>query len=450
MAVIDLGEMAPMTGPPAPMPEPTVVAKTRWIRDVKVLALLLLSVGVLAASAAPLRPPMMLAALIPIGAPASVVVIGDRAIVIDGHNGHYEISAYALSRGARMWTAPIAADANSPGLSVTATTLMVTMYDDGAGSVLTQAYDLDSGGVLWSTHAFTGPTLPGGGVLALDTFGGSVANGGGGTHVNLLDQRTGAARWTVTIPGNCQVGYGGEPADIAVGLVELCVPTGELAVRDLDTGLVRARQHVDLFPTAGGALLTQPSVNVVDGLVLVGHDLGSRVGTGPIVNDGPTTEVDAYRASDLARLWTAQQTTDAAYFFPCGTNICQAGDGGGDAVLDPRTGRRIAGMAPPGEPARFFVPVADKPTTLVLVPAEKSPGPLDAEIVPYYVYPVPQGQLAQVPSSTDGLTWVARQTSAGLQPIQQLRGVRADSCLEISAYVVCSMPAHVLAVWHLP
>ena len=85
-----------------------------------------------AASAQAPAPPIAVVARVSVGLDASVVVLGDEAIVVEIRNERNEISAYRLAGGKLIWTAPLEVLASDVNIVTADGAVIVSMTDMAA------------------------------------------------------------------------------------------------------------------------------------------------------------------------------------------------------------------------------------------------------------------------------------------------------------------------------
>lgn len=150
--IIDLGEVAanaPGAGPdarPATVADRSRPAPSRRTPGVFVI-LIVLAFGV-SASAVPAGFGLRVAARIPIGVNARLMVVGTTAIVSDRRADVNEVAAYDLASGRSLWRAPLAGTSLNAQMYVAGSTVVVqTAHDVGYDQV--EAFALATGVRRW-------------------------------------------------------------------------------------------------------------------------------------------------------------------------------------------------------------------------------------------------------------------------------------------------------------
>lgn len=409
------------------------------------MAVLLVLLATGGAAMIPTRPRLTLVASVPVGVNGHMMITGPRLIVIDRIASHYEISAFSLPGGERIWRTRMAGSGAGPTI-VTTPSSVIVMMAGSAESSSAQAFNIRTGKLLWQEPDIAA-------ILHSDDdlFLFSSPADNNTSSLRVIDSASGEVRWSATIPPDCQTRLVNDgAATSSPGLIELCVNSQQLRVLDADTGEIRARVTVNLFPIyrtidSADLHLATPGVNAIDNLVIVLHD------------NYPTATLDAFNARDLTPVWSNVATTPSSFLYGCGPDICMIG-GGIQVVVDPVTGKWIPGATPAsigrGAGVESSIARDGAPTTLVIVPKGQTAAKAGRGAVADYVNPATEGQTVSVPAAADGLTWVARQvmTATGLmvEPLQLLHGVRADACVPISTYVACSTSGGTLKLWRVP
>ncbi|HEY1486775.1 MAG TPA: PQQ-binding-like beta-propeller repeat protein [Micromonosporaceae bacterium] len=407
--------------------------RNRWA-----IALAVALVTAIAASA-PIAGPARLAvaASIPFGQNAHLMIDGARAIVLDTRAAKDRISSYALPGGRLEWSTPVAGSAVNGDLEAIDGTVIVTLPSYNAPDDLVEAIDPGTGRTLWQKKVDSILVLPGG-LLVTEAVPARSA-----TTISLVSPHRGDSLWSATISTACQLSTANVPTETAAdGLVELCPETGELSVISLSTGHVQARRHIDLI--SQGLPQTLATVGIQGaGVLFVGPE------TIVALDRYPLMTISAFRTSDLKPLWSGLPMTADDRIETCGPDVCLGGDQTA-IVIDPATGRTI-----PGTQARTgsSTTVADD-SALIVVPdaatlAEISSG---VSIRPDGATPTPAGRSAAVPErgSDDGSTWIALATSTAIRLVQPLHGVAPNACIAIATYIACATGHGRLTIWGLP
>ncbi|MFE9691184.1 PQQ-binding-like beta-propeller repeat protein [Micromonospora sp. NPDC005806] len=308
--VIELGEMPhdekaePLPGPRRP-PGPTV-------RVAALCGAALLTL----AGAAPVahRPPG-----VPVPAPqgASFAIVAGRLVVADGpgtvgRDGRV-VTGHRLPGGESLWQFVLPAGDHVLGLSSVADVLLVTTSPAGAGDTISTALDPASGTVRWRQAGYPVPTESGGVLFEMPRADGT------GT-IRSVDLASGAARWSLPLPGN---GVAYRRGDRGVTEIVLVSADGRVAVHDAGSGTLR---HAGRVPPAADRV-SYRFTQVVADLLLV---------------DGGPGVVTAYGLDRLDRRWTVPvPLRSAAWFTDCAGVLCLHDESGGARTFDPATGRQL-------------------------------------------------------------------------------------------------------------
>lgn len=417
------------------------------------LAVPLLALLILVTAAAPPPPaPLRLAAHIPVGFDASVMVEGPNLYVYDIAEGHNGIRAYRLEDGALQWSASTAELATETTMSYIDGRVIVSMADTDARGEHTVAFDAATGQRLWTSDlgfavvtesgvlVESAPPPPGfnfPGTVPSETF-------------SLLDASTGRTRWSVDAPVNCLTDIAGRAGGPATVLVELCLNSARLTEIDLSDGDVAAARDVGLGDPEANLFqppadqMDDPELFVINGTVLVAHA------------DSPTPTVDAYDMNDLRQRWTGLSIAAPESLDPCGPALCVSDELATGSVVDPLTGKRI-GVIPPRNTA------TPGDGALVLVPLRQAASPSDVTPLPSIAAgtssPLPPARDSRSTLPAGNAIWLARwhvtETSSArlpagaATPIEFLPGVDALSCIEIAGYLGCTTTPDHISLWEL-
>ncbi len=414
-----------------------------WWRRARLAVPLCAVLFLAAASAQAPVSPIAVSARVPVGLDASVVVLGDEAIVVEIRDQQNEISAYQLTGGKLIWTSRLDVLASDVNIVTADGAVIVSMSDMAASGLHTQAFDARTGAHLWDARD---------GLLDLDDHDDLMLRTGdsdaGPMTVKRVDPRTGVVRWQTVVKQFCQYAFGNDPSlRLAAAFVEMCftdlgdssfsTDTPTLRVLDATTGVVKATRVLDLtrsgfFTMPDPNQLDTPELNVWNGAVLVAHA------------NVPQPTVDAFDVATLRPLWHGLAITAQDSLQPCGALLCVYRTNGIE-VLDPATGRRLPGPAP-------FDGARTTGSAYVLVPDE----PNIVAAGQLLVAQVPEGISVTVPTWSTGLVWLASVTygpAAGRstpEPIQPMRGVGPGACFEAGTYLGCSTSRDELSFWRLP
>lgn len=424
---------------------PTRRALRRLRPAVPILAVLLLARAAVAAPADPLR---RVARNVPVNIDASVMVAGGDLYVYDVDGLH----AYRLDGGAPLWSAPMTEVPTETAMSYRDGLLLVSMdATDDARAEHTVAFDGVTGHRLWASDLGFAEAVSGGVLLS------SAPPPPGynfvGTNLTetfqLLDARTGTARWSLEFDPDCLtsvVSAVGGPADT---LVVLCASTRELTEYGLADGLVRARRSVDLGDPGSNFLLPAADRLPVPQLAVVGDTIAVAHAHAPV------PAVDGYALGPLDRRWSGSLIMAGQTLRPCGARLCLVDASGGGPVVDPATGTRTGTLPDatgPADGSLVLVPqrggtVTPVPTVgagaSVVLPAGGTVGvdlrlPLNR----------PPGLSVVTPGTgTPGASaWLARWTGGGPLLIGSLPGAGAGSCAAAGGYLICATSGGI-TVW---
>ncbi len=435
MAIIDLGDVSSPSlleiSPPA-----RDTPRRRWAQ---VAALIAIVIATLVASAALPAPPMRLIASIPTDGATVLLVHGRQAIVIDGFADRARIRSYDLDSGTVRWSAPFAGDTASTYVAGTPTTVIASFDADMTdGTAASVAYDLRSGRQLWRQPGFAGDVLHDGGVIMTDVPEAIAGTRVGSGDIKVVEQTTGAVRWQEPVGVDCQVTMSDDSAAPRSSVIELCLNSGVMTVRDVATGALRAERAVRSPSTSGAS--EQVAIIAIGDLTIV-EDF-----------EALDTIVNAYHTGDATLVWS-HRTWPNVYYYPCDIHLCQNGDApSSNAVIDPRTGDVIPGLSvpvPPDDPPPTFGSGLSSTMLDILPDANARPIPAPGFFISY-TGSLPADLGVDVPVGLAGTTWVVRQEGGVLRPIQKLPGVIAQACVAVTTYVACSKPDKHLVIWHLP
>lgn len=438
MSVIDLGDEFAPDVEPSPRERHRSVRQDRVLRVVSLLVMLTVLLGASSLGPAAVLP---IVARIPAAPGATLLIAGTRAIVVEIAHGANRISAYGLDDGVRHWTTRLTVLATDVEVVTRDDIVYVSFASPRVTGDHTDALDMRTGEMLWHSEGELSATLPDSGAVLLTT-----PMPTGPSRLELVDRATGVPRWSVSTGRTCVDTTSDDTARAtAIGLVELCGADDTLSVRDLDTGRIRATRDIHLgtpFPVGPAAYrLNAFLLKVFGDIAVVGHSAH------------PVPVLEAYRADDLAPLWSGWPFAPEESLDRCGVNICVT-EGAGTIMLDPRTGIALPLDAAVSVTASGPVDVAGRPT-YVLLPARAEADATGTFATADFVTTAEDRTAVRIPDSAAGDTWVATRTgSAGprlvVTPIKLLHGVRADPCLMLDGYLACARSDNRLTFWQLP
>jgi putative pyrroloquinoline-quinone binding quinoprotein len=420
--MIDLGEIPKGAGT---VPVASRTIGTRWRRAILLGVLAVVSFAIVAASGTVAPGPLVVTARVPFGGIANVLVVGRHAIVADDRSGVGQINSYALPGGRPEWTDRVNGIADSSQVLVKGTT-MVAAFPGTPGSAMVEAFDLDTGRVLWQRSAAGIASVPGGIVIFADR--------GNFLDVSLVDPATGAADPTYEIPAGCDT----EPITDVAGnatdsLLSVCPDTGDLSVIDLTTGRVRASRNLHTPPIQGSTGAAVPGMRLIYAgpVTLIGLDRGRQF------------TVSAFRSSDLAPLAVGTPSSANDQFRQCGLDLCLSGIGQNGIIVDP------FGAVSVLRPATR--PLVGDSTALLLVQDGGDYATMRAGDLPADDTPVAAGESVQIVGDIDGgAMWIATGSASSVRLVQQLHGVEVSSCMSISGYIACVTSPGQLTFWQRP
>lgn len=445
MATIELGEIS--ASPPVE-PERHAPRQRPPSRGLRVGVLLLLSLLTMAGAA--VAPGPLPEAGVPARLGAGVFTGGDRLIVADPVNireNQQWLTAYRLSDGTRLWRVPMPLRGNAgPWTVVDGTLLMGAEW----GAVIpseTVALDLATGAERWRRLAWLDGVTPAGEALLWTRRLGDWTQGEErpGT-LRAVSLATGSERWSVPLPAGTvrayehDTGWSARRGDGRLRQLVTALPSGEVQVRDLDSGRVVRAARIP-GPETG-----RRNIEVAAGLVL---------------NHAGRDGVTAYALESLTPLWTLTRATNPREYgpLPCANLLCIYGETGGVRALDPRTGRvlwteqRRWGtllaaddrlIAVDGQASRAH------PRSLMVV--DPATGAVLRDLGVWNVLgPAPGGGLLAVRPGPQERTWVARldPETGTYRLLDRLRDVSGD-CQTGSGVLHCRRMNGSIGIWRLP
>jgi hypothetical protein len=433
----------------------------RFRLAIPVCALLFL----VAAASSPPAAPLRLAASIPVGVDASVMIEGSNLYVYDIADGHDRIRAFGLDGDGLRWSAPASELATETTMSYVAGRVIVSMADTDSAGEHTVAFDASTGKRLW-TSDLGYAVVAAGGVLVESAprppgfnYPGTVET----ATFRLLDARTGLTRWSVNVPNNCVTRL----SSSTTSLVELCLNSSRLTAVDLSDGHTAATREVDLGEPADNFFLPpanqmdEPQLVLIADTILVAHA------------NAPRPTIDAYAMSDLHVRWTGPAVVPGESIDQCGVDVCLSDGESSGAAVDLLTGQQIAAT-----PSRSATAPPDG--SLILVPIGQSTPPSVAAVL----RPIAAGHSATLPSARDEqlavrqtrpevggahpaagdvllatnamwlARWAAMDHQAGseagrVEQIEILHDVTAQSCVTTAGYLACTTAVDRISLWKL-
>jgi outer membrane protein assembly factor BamB len=420
VTIIDLGLILPeepveIESPPRPR------RRGRGRVSLLIAAIVLMVAG----SARPALSGVTVAARIPIGASARMLIQGTTAILVDRRDQRNELAAYDLESGRSRWRSTLDGDVLNAEMFLDGSTVVVVTDGDGDGD-LAEGFALSTGVRRWILQATTVTSIPAGLLVYQQNF--------RTTFAELVDPLTGRSRWHTTISDDCDVYLATDRSQtMSSGLLEVCQASKEIAALDLASGRVRAHVHTDLFPVQSALgrsrrLTNTPIRRGAPRLTVV--YLGD-VAVVTVPSRFPARTLAAFRTSDLALLWSGVAAISQNNVSSCGTDLC-VDTGVGVVALDRQTGRRVPPPASASDPEPVTSPL------VVVAPGQPSTST---------VTPVEQGDAVPLAGPGPGSTWIEVRDGTEVRPVEMLRGIGDASCSVIAAYVACATRTDQLTVW---
>jgi hypothetical protein len=396
------------------------LARVPRIVLVAVVALLLLG-----SAAPPPRSMLTLVAEAMVGTNAQIIIDGDR-MYVDSYDLRNTLSAYDLRSHRRLWSTD-QIEQPGEGLLLIGPTIVASSYNGSPGSTNTEAIDVTTGRLLWTSE--NGNALGAGrGVLlqtplAPDAF---QTGFGNPTGYHLVDPRTGRVIWSIRVPDGCVTTLTGtRPADL---LIEACVAADTIRTIDLADGRTVAQRSAPLGSGVDPAIvdpseqMTQPQLVVVGGTLLIAHA------------NVPVPTVDAYALDTLASRWGGLGEQFAQGISACGHEICFYQTPEVGIRVDVATGRSLGPADPmPGDDQ---VPVPEG--TLLAVGSDGKA----AAVIPTG----PEGEAEFIQPDGTGTVWLARRSGRLIGPL--LRSGRS-ACEQFGPYVACATTDDRIRVWNV-
>jgi outer membrane protein assembly factor BamB len=379
-------------------------------------------------SARPMLSGVTVAARIPIGASARMLVQGTTAILVDRRDQRNELAAYDLESGRPRWRSTLDGDVLNAEMFLDGSTIVVVTDGGGGDGDHVEGFALSTGVRRWIQPATTVTSIPAGLLVYQQNFRTTVAE--------LVDPLTGRSRWHTTISDDCDTYLATDPSQtMSSGLLEVCLASKEIAALDLASGRVRARVHTDLFPVQRARGRSHPLTNapILRGAPRLTVVYLGDVAVVTIPSRFPARTLAAFRTSDLALLWSGVAAISQNNVSSCGPDLCVY-TGVGVVALDRQTGHRVPPPTSAGDPepvaSPLFVVAQGQPSTSTVTPVE-------------------QGDAVPLAGPGPGSTWIEVRDGAEVRPVGLLRGVGDASCSVIAAYVACATRTDQLTVWRV-
>jgi outer membrane protein assembly factor BamB len=430
-AIIDLGERH---GNDAARLGSSPWRSVEWRAHVRPFALAIIVVAALLVGGSVAPPLGRLARLgsitVPLG--AALATDGSRAVVLGSRDGVGEsVASYEVAGGRRDWFTELSIrQADDIGMTITDGVVIVTAGALGNRGTHSVVLDERTGRRLWSTSLNVwSPWLGSDTVLMINDA---------QTNVMARDKRSGAVKWSYSLPTGCLTPVLAVPDadEVPTAMVVMCPDSSTLSRINLDTGQPDISSHV---PLSAADTDTDVSMFTVSDVVVV-EDAAVK-----------PPRFETYGLGDLKPIWKTAGFSPNDKGYECGVEICVSA-AGSTVILDTRTGAVIPTTAHDAELAsrlsRPFVP-ASKVGTLLL-PARGATVPVVSKttyVADFYA----DERVVHLPLFRPGRTWIVTLSAGGVRDaVQLLVGPAADVCRPIGSYLGCMTAKNTLTFWTLP
>ncbi len=434
MAIIDLGDRHGHipTGDARTGPAPW--RSLEWRAHMRPFALVIVVVAALLVGGSVAPPLARLARLgsitVPLG--AALATDGARAVVLGSRDGVGEsVASYEVAGGAREWFTELSIrQADDIGMTITDGVVIVTA--GGLGNRGTHAVVLDerTGRRLWSTPQDVWSPRRGSDTMLMIND--------AQTNVLARDKRSGAVKWSYTLPTGCLTPVLALPVadEVPTAMVVMCPGSSTLSRINVDTGRPDISTQVPLSAADTDADVSMFTVSDV----VVVEDAAVK-----------PPRFETYGLGDLKPIWKTAGFSPNDKGYACGVEICVSA-AGSTVILDTRNGAVIPTTAHDAELAatvpRPFVP-ASKVGTLLL-PAPGATVPVVSKTT-YVADFAGDEAVVHLPLFRPGRTWIVTLSPSGVRDaVQLLVGPAADVCRPIGSYLGCMTAKNTVTFWTLP
>jgi hypothetical protein len=367
---------------------------------------------------------------VPLG--AALATDGSRVVILGSRDGVGEsVASYEVLGGRRDWFTELSVrQADDIGMTMTDGVVIVTAGVLVNRGTHTAVLDERTGRQLWSTSQdLLSPRRGSDTMLTTDD---------GQTNVLARDKRTGAVRWSYSLPTGCLTPVLAVPAadEVPTALVVMCPDSGTLSRINLDSGQTDISSHV---PLSIADTATDVSMFTVSDIVVV-EDAAVK-----------PPNFETYGLDDLKPIWKKPGFSPNDQSYACGVEICVSA-AGSTVILDTRNGAVIPTTGHEAELAdiapRPFVPASKVGTLLLPEPGATVPVVGKTTYVAEFA---DDETIVHLPLFRPGRTWIVTLSPSGVRDaVQLLVGPAADVCRPIGSYLGCMTDKHTVTFWALP
>ena len=322
-AIIDLGERHGNVATDGARTGSSPWRSVEWRAHVRPFALAIVVVVALLVGGSVAPPLARLARLgnitVPLG--AALATDGARAVVLGSRDGVGEsVASYEVAGGARDWFTELSIrQADDIGMTITDGVVIVTAGTLGNRGTHSVVLDERTGRRLWSTSLNVWSPW-----LGSDTM---LMINDAQTNVMARDKRSGAVRWSYSLPNGCLTPGLAVPDvdEVPTAMVVMCPDSSTLSRINLDTGQPDISSHVSLSAAHTGVDVSMFTVTDV----VVVEDAAVK-----------PPRFETYGLSDLKPIWKTAGFSPNDKGYECGVEICVSA-AGVMVILDTRSGAVI-------------------------------------------------------------------------------------------------------------